>query len=477
VNKSSGWKTISTIFLFWAATAIATSAQTVTILHNFDQTDDGSQPEFMSLIQGTDGNLYGTTSAGAANAGGTVFKITLGGTLTTLHSFCAQSFCADGQEPLAGLVQASDGNFYGTTYYGGADANGEIFKITPAGTLTTFYSFCAINLCGDGTNPHGALIQGTDGNLYRTTQQGGTHGDGTVFKITLGGQLTTLYSFCSQALCADGSIPDAGLVQGSDGNFYGTTERGGPGDGSIFKITPSGVLTNLYSFCIQSGCPDGGQPLAPLAKGTDGNFYGTTEIGGANNGGTVFKMTRAGVLTTLHNFAYSTDGSTLYAPVVQGNDGNFYGVTNNGGGGNSVGTAYKITPTGTLTTLYNFCSLSNCSDGASPEGGLVQDTNGTFYGTTNSGGIGWGTVFSLATGLHAFVETRPTSGKVGTPVIILGNGLTGATSVTFNGTAATFTVVSSTEIKTKVPTGATSGKVKVVTSRRTLVSNVAFNVK
>jgi len=231
------------------------------------------------------------------------------------------------------------------------------------------------------------------------------------------------------------------------------------------------TFTTLHSFDIT----DGADPYAGLVQATDGNFYGTTIAGGAHGGGTVFKITPSGTLTTLHSFDV-TDGFALVAGLVQATDGNFYGTTNRGGA-NASGTVFKITPSGTLTTLHSFCSKIGCTDGQYPEAALVQDTNGTFYGTTRGGGAHtYGTVFSLSVGLWPFVETQPTSGKVGAAVKILGTNLTGATSVTFNGTSAVFKVVSSSEITATVPAGATTGKVKVVTLHGTLSSNVPFRV-
>ena len=303
----------------------------------------------------------------------------------------------------------------------------------PGQTFTTLFSFNYT----DGAYSEAELVQATNGNLYGTTGGGGANGNyGTVFKITPSGTLTTLYSFCSQSGCTDGSNPYAGVVQATNGDFYGTTGYGGAncaptGCGTIFKMTPSGTLTTLYSFCSQSGCTDGEYPFGALVQATNGNLYGTTYGGGANGYGTVF----------------------------------------------------QITPGGTLTTLYSFCSQSGCTDGDSSLAGLVQDTNGDLYGTTWEGGAndvgcsqGCGTVFRLSVGLGPFVETRPTSGKVGKFVEILGSDLTGATRVTFNGTAAKFTVVSPSLITTTVPTGATTGKVRVVTPSGTLSSNVPFRV-
>jgi uncharacterized repeat protein (TIGR03803 family) len=300
---------------------------------------------------------------------------------------------------------------------------------------------------------------------------------------------TTLYSFCTKTNCTDGVDPFAGLVQGTDGNFYGTTKYGGTpsgtctqrfGCGMVFKITPGGVLTKLHSF----DGTDGSRPTAGLVQGTDGRFYGTTQNGGTPSStcaqrfgcGTVFRITPAGKLKTLYSFD-ETDGAAPVAGLLRGTDGNFYGTTQLGGTGHCAdgcGTVFKVTPRGVLTTLHSF----EGTDGAAPHGVLVQDTNGNLYGTAYNGGANnGGTVFSLSVGLGPFVETQPTSGEVGAAVTILGTNLTGSTSVTFNGTAATFTVVSASEITTTVPTGATTGTVQVVTPGGTLSSNVPFRVK
>jgi uncharacterized repeat protein (TIGR03803 family) len=455
------------LFLFCALTAIATPAQTFTTLIDFDNSD-GARPA-APPVQGLDGQFYGTTTDGGTNALGTVFKITSAGQLTTLYNFCSLDKCGDGANPFAQLLLAIDGDFYGTTSDGGTHADGSVFKITSGGKLTRLYSFRGRSF-GEGAFPNGSLIQGTDGNLYGTTGGGGRSRSGTVFKMTPVGKLTTLYSFCAKIHCTDGSEPDAGLVQATDGNFYGTTIYGGAnGEGTVFKITPTGRLTVLYSFCSETNCTDGENPYAGLAQATNGDFYGTTIAGGANGYGTVFKITSGATLSTLHSFcaeANCTDGSTPTTGLVQGTAGNFYGATL--GGTNNEGTAFRITPSGQFTTLYNFDI---------PSMGFVQGTDGKLYGVTAGGGTNdLGTVYSLSVGYGPFVETVPTSGKVGTTVKILGTKLTGSTSVSFNGTTATFTVVSSSEIDATVPTGATTGKVKVITPRHKLSTNVPFRV-
>jgi len=521
LGKLNCGKRVSAVFVLCATMAIALPAQTLTTVNNTFLGTLGSAPG-AGLAQGPDGNLYGTTAGGGTYNSGTVFRITPSGTLTTLYSFCSQIIddaCADGGSPVATLVPTANGDFYGTTATRGAGAydngyvaegfGGTVFKITPSGVLTTLYSFCSQSGCTDGDELLAGLVQGTDGNFYGTTADGGggepvnSVTGGTVFRITPGGMPTTLYSFCSQSECTDGDNPSARLVQATDGDLYGTTRLGGapcyPSSrcGTVFKITPTGTLTTLYSFCSKpnaSGvCADGQYPVAALIQGTDGNLYGTTPQGGANNngnGGTVFRLTPSGVLTTLYTFCSQlnakglcADGQTPMAGLVQATDGSFYGTTEYGGL-NFAGTVFKITPNGVLTTLYSFCSQGvfsdsdDCADGALPVAGLVQTTNGDFYGTTSYGEPnGAGTVFSLSVGLAPFVETLPALGSVGAAVQILGTNLTGATSVTFNGTAATFTLVSSTLITTTVPSGASTGEVQVTTPSGTLLSNAAFVVQ
>jgi len=336
-----------------------------------------------------------------------VFKISPSGRLTTLYNFCSQADCADGGFPSGALVLGADGNFYGITEFGGSAGGGTgiggtVFKITPGGTLTTLYNWCSQPSCADGsyaflTEPN-TLVEATNGNFYGTNDAGGNaSGAGTFFELTPSGSLTTLYTFCSQSGCVDGGSP-FGLIQATDGSFYGTSGFGGAnGAGTVFKITPSGTLTTLYNFCSQGGsaCTDGGSPFAPLIQGTNGDFYGTTTYRG--NGaaclpfqscGTIFEITPSGTLTTLYNFCFQTnctDGSFPTFALVQATDGNFYGSTGGGTGSSSCSFSaspncwivYKLSPSGTLTTLHSF----DLTDGADPNG-LVQATNGTLYGTT-----------------------------------------------------------------------------------------------
>lgn len=400
VNRLIVGKVVFAIFLLCAATAIASPAQTFKTLVSFNGTE-GANPAY-SLLQGSDGNVYGTTEYGGADGAGTVFKITPKGKLTTLYSFCSQSNCTDGALPLAELIEATNGNFYGTTFEGGAKGYGTVFEITAAGKLTTLYSFCAKTGCTDGAYPYGAgVVQATNGSFYGTTYGGGAHGYGTVFEITAAGKLTTLHSFAGYP--SDGESPIAGLAQ-ANGNFYGTTFNGGTNNGgTVFEITPKGKLTTLYSFCSQKNCTDGVYPEAGLVQATNGNFYGTTYGGGITNYGTVFEITPKGKLNRLYSFCSQkncTDGSYPEAVLVQATNGNLYGTTASGGVNGNYGTIFEITSKGKLTTLHSFCSEKGCPDGAAAFGGLLRATSGIFYGTTFTGGTdGFGTVFSLSAGL------------------------------------------------------------------------------
>lgn len=493
-RKVSWLRAACVVFLLCAATAITSPAATkFKSLVSFNLTD-GLNPDLMSLVQGLDGNLYGTTVYGGANEGcnarqvgcGTVFSITPGGKLTTLYSFCSSTNCTDGAYPVGGLTLATDGNFYGTTSGGGTVGLGIVFKITTAGKLTTVYNFCSQFGCPDGRDPNAPPIQGTDGNLYGVTVLGGTggcggcHGGGIAYKLTLGGKLTVIHNFCT-GTCTDGDNPSYPLVQGTDGNFYGViTGRSGYYDGKLFKMTPNGTVTVLYNFCTLSNCTDGAFPYGSLTEGADGALYGTTSAGGAvgdGGSGTFYKITKTGKLTTLHSFDYETKGNYGALPlagVVLGTDGNFYGTTYQGGMGCvfGCGTVFKITPKGGLTTGYLFGG----ADGAGPSG-LFQDTRGAFYGATYAGGTtNQGTVFSVAVGLGPFVELLPNDSKVGKNIDILGQGLTGTTAVLFNGTAATFTVVSDTYLTAVVPSNTIRGSVTVTTPGGKLTSNTIFRV-
>ena len=440
----------------WAQIRRTQEAQTTTftesVVHNFCEAEgcaDGAAPFYGNLILGSDGNLYGVTASGgnlAAQCGtygcGTVFRLSPSGGFATLYAFCSSPNCSDGIFP-SSLVEGTDGNFYGTTEQGGANTYqacgagsgcgaGTVFRLTPAGVLTTLYSFCNQAGCPDGAGPNASLLQGSDGDFYGTTLSGGLsgcvgNGCGTIFKITSLGALTTLYQFCNTTNCGDGIGPFASLVEGPDGDFYGTTSGLYPGSSigasdqgqTVFKVTPTGTLTTLYTFCGQPNCTDGDRPTSTLLLASDGNFYGATTMGGANssdcNGygcGTVFKISSSGAFRTLYSFCDAADcaiGNQPQAGLIQASDGSFYGValasTNLGPGG----TVYEVSPSGNAALVYSFCSLSNsqasCVDGRSPSTFPIQAADGYLYGMTETGGSspptcppqlsGCGTVFKV----------------------------------------------------------------------------------
>lgn len=475
--------------------AIPLSAQNFNVLADFDKSN-GESPQ--PPVQGVDGNLYGAAQDGGPSGVGLVYRLTPDGTLSTLYRFCSQPNCVDGQLPFGPLALSPDGNLYGTTLYGGTfrtdtgiTGAGTVFKLTLQGELTTIYSFCSQANCADGSLPNGLLIA-SDGNFYGTTMGGGTNYRGTIFKLTPQGALTTLYNFCSQPNCADGHDLDESLgafLEGTDGNFYGLTDQGGSdsydcspnGCGTAFRITPQGQFTTLYTFCSKPNCADGADPLW-LIQAADDYFYGVAAFGGlpTPTGGTVFRLNAKGELATVYSFCLHLGCKDGIAPgwLVQGAGArDFYGTASTGGSGTKCpfgcGTIFKITATGAFESLHSF----NAIEGINPLG-LFQATNGVFYGVTSTGGTeGYGTAYSLSVGLAPFIESLPTSGQVGAKVLILGTDLSGTTEVSFNGAVAKFTVVSATEIATTIPSDATTGDIMVTTPGGTLQSNVVFRVR
>ena len=383
-------------------------------LHTFGSVpNDGTKPEYAeSLIQGTDGNFYGTTNKGGAANYGVVYRMTPAGAVTILHSFGDGSIAGDGTSPLAGLVQGSDGAFYGTTTTGGVaqtsfytSGYGALYKITSAGIYTLTHSFQAPTSPKDGAAPYTGLVQGSDGNFYGTTEKGGTTSHGTVFRMTPGGATNLLHSFQDGSVANDGASPVGQLVVGADGNFYGATLVGGAGNaGAVYKISPSGVVSILHSF----NGTDGDYPQDGLTLGPDGNFYGTTGQGGAGNHGTIFKVTPAGVFTSL--FVFGGGPSAGFDPygLVEGPDGNFYGVTNSGGQFDA-GTAFRVTPDGDVTYLHQF-KLAD-GTGAFPRNRLALGVDGNFYGICgtgaddhSNGGVFKVTPAGVVTSLHTFSD-------------------------------------------------------------------------
>ena len=482
------FKSFYGVILFCALAVAVSQAQTLTTLATFNGTN-GANP--LGLIQGFDANFYGTTLEGGPQNWGTAFKITAAGVLTTLHNFCSEVSCADGGWPEGRMTEARNGDIYGPTDQGGTGGVGVIYRLTSSGKFTVLYNFCVTwPSCADGASPT-SVVQGRNGNLYGTTFGARTVPYfGTLFELTLSGTLTMLHTFSG----LDGSYPSGALLLASNGNLYGTTSQGGSstncpydglvGCGTVFQLTPSGKFSTLHVFDGSDGALPGYG--GSLIEGTDGNLYGTAMYGGSgtqcSNGscGTIFKISPAGKFTTLYNFCSQTncaDGSSPAESLVQGTDGNIYGTTLQGGNSANNGTIFEITPQGVLTTLYEFCSQPSCADGSYPEAGLVQATDGNFYGTTAGGyPSNSGTVFRFSMGLGAFVKLVQDAGKVGQTMGIYGQGLTGTTGVFLNGTPASFKVLSDTVIRATVPSGSTTGFVTVETPSGTLKSNVAFRV-
>jgi uncharacterized repeat protein (TIGR03803 family) len=362
----------------------------VTPLYSFSGGIDGANPS-ASLTLGSDGNFFGTASAGGKYGDGVIFEMTPAGVFSVLATFND----GNGSTPVAGLTAAPDGSFYGVTENGGASESGTVFNVSREGVLTTLYSFTGGN---DGASPVGNLALGTDGNLYGTAPGGGDYTNGVVFQVTTNGVLTVLYSFGVaidiNGNAIDGSAPQAGLVRGDDGYFYGTTSGGGANTwGTVFQISPGGILNTLYSLgsvTDANGDPlDGANPLASLIEGPDGNYYGTTQSGGSTGNGTVFSVDSDGNLTTLYSFLGGDDGSGPQAPLIY-DGGVFYGAAASGGGGGN-GTLFEIPLNGSFAILRTF---PGTDDGGNPSAEFMQGADGSFYGTTEDGGAtGNGTIF------------------------------------------------------------------------------------
>lgn len=353
-------------------------AQTETILYSFGASPDGKFPDAAPILD-TKGNLYGTTTSGGVSNYGTVFKVTPGGTETVLYSFGGPP---DGATPYtSGVVRDKSGNLYGTTGAGGASNQGAVFKLTPARAETVLHSFVADGK--DGVLPIGGLVMDPAGNLYGTTNKGGTANAGTVFKVTPTGTETVLYSFAGGT--ADGCLPYNVTLVLKKNTLYGTTAGcGANGGGTVFKLTLSGKETVLYNFA--ANLRDGFEPVAGVIMDKAGNLYGTTVGGGSNIGGTVFKVTQAGQETVLYAFnATETEGYKPEAPVALDKLGNLYGTTLKGGTGSGCcGTVWKLNPSGTETILHVF---TGTPDGGGPTGaGVALDKKGNVYGTAFGGG-------------------------------------------------------------------------------------------
>ena len=346
---------------------ITAPGASLAILHFFNN-DTNSYNPYAGVVQGVDGNFYGTSLNGGSQQYGTLFKLTPAGALSVLHSFTNGP---DGVTPFAGLIQATDGNFYGASFQGVSSFNGTIFRMTTSGAFTPLYSFGGVP---DGGNAIGSLILGSDGKLYGTASTGGSNDFGTLFSLTTNGVFAPLWSFDS----SDGSYPAGPLLQAGDGKLYGTTALGGSNNvGTVFVIRTNGEFTSLASFDYTRGA----FPSNGLIQAVDGSFYGTASAGGTNGGGgTVFRLTTDGTLTAIHSFAFQ-DGAVPVGGLVQSSDGNLYGTTSQGGV-DGLGSVFQFTTNGQFTTLVRF----NGTNGANPQSSLIQARDGSFYGTAEFGG-------------------------------------------------------------------------------------------
>jgi uncharacterized repeat protein (TIGR03803 family) len=387
----------ATIALAFAATltmvlapAPVLQAQTFSLLHQFKAGPLGDSP-WAGPVLDSMGNLYGTAFTDGAHFGGTVYKLSTAGKLTALYNFTGLK--GDGQDPYYGsLLRDSRGNFYGSTIGGGVHDQfctlgcGTVYKVGLSGKETVLHAFT--NTGEDGNNPNAGVVQDSSGNVYGTTISGGTFQSGIVFKVTPGGKETVVYSFTGGN---DGGIPQAGLVVDSEGNLYGTTGAGGAGfSGTVFKLDPSGVETVLYAF---TGATDGGYPAAGVILDSAGNLYGTTQFGGAYGFGTVFEVSPSGTETVLYSFTGGADGShPQFANLVRDQAGNLYGTTPEGGA-HHVGVVFNVDTNGVETVLHTFHHF----DGSWPGGTLALDSKGNLYGTTFYGGAyGGGVIFRIA---------------------------------------------------------------------------------
>jgi uncharacterized repeat protein (TIGR03803 family) len=381
---------LAVAFLILSCFQSPAPGQSISTLWTFTGGTDGGGSEpggaRAGLVQALDGNFYGTTYGGGTNGLGTVFRVSPTGAFSNLWSFTASQGVT---RPYAGtLVQASDGNLYGLTTGGGY---GTIYRITTNGAVTLLHAFRG--QAADGASPYSGLIQANDGNLYGATAAGGVTGCGTIFSISPTGDYRTVWSFS----CGfDGRTPYSPLFQGSDGALYGTTRDGGVG--TLFRMNADGNLTTIWEF---KGGAAGALPFAGVVQDEAGNLYGTTVSGGIANNGTIFKFSRDQKFSILHSFS-SGDGAHPYAGLTRASDGNFYGTTYEGGLG-GFGTIFRITPSGNFTNLWSFVNGLN---GYGPYSGIVQGEDGSLYGTTLSGGAkGFGTVFRFSVPSLSFVPS------------------------------------------------------------------------
>ena len=447
---------VSLVMPFSVSTS--SSAQTVTNIYSFTGNNSSAYP-FSTPAQGRDGRLYITTS-GTTSGYGSILAVSTDGKAVLFHVFDD----IHGSGPLGGLMLSTDGNFYGTTAYGGSANAGVLFRISKSGKYSVLHEFAS---GADGQNPFSPPVEASDGNLYGTTL-GSARVGSTLYKYSP----STGYSVLREFYKNQGHLIGSSPIQAIDGNLYMTANNGGTNRcGAILKLALSGDLLASYSFACGAG---GANPNGQLLQASDGNFYGTTQAGGTAGQGTVYKLDQSGTISVLYSFLGSpTDGSDPDSGLAQATDGNLYGTTVAGGSA-TQGTLFQISTTGVYARLFEFGDTA----GQYPYGGPMQDTNGLIYGTVYQGGTdNFGAVYSLDMGLGPLISFVRPSAKVGEAAQILGQGLSGTTSVTFNGVAASsFSVVSDTYMTAVVPSGATTGPVVVTTPTGPLTSNVSFRI-
>ncbi len=455
--------------IFLVAIAIAAPAQTVSTIYQFSSGSNPNYP-FGVMAQGRDGDFYGVTLSGNGCCQGDIYKISSEGAITSLYSM-AQS---DGTT-CKGLTLGTDGNFYGTCQNGGANNYGTLFKVTSAGVLTVLHNFAAQGSTSDGCIPYAPPMQASNGDFYGTTAFCGANNYGTVYKLTLAGAYTLLYSF--QGPPNDTVLP-YGLIE-ANGELWGVGNGWIISGGGIFKITLAGKESLVYTFEPNSSGAflDGEGPSANLIQGSNGDFYGTTEEGGTANQGTIFQLTAAGVETVLYSFPNQTDGAYPSLPLTQAPNGLLFGAaTDCAGGGCAQAGLFDITTKGVYENVYLYPLV--CSNCGQPEAPLLLSTNGTFYSTTEQGGIGVGSFYSLSNGYKPFISlVNVTSGAEGAQVGILGQGFSSKSVVEFGGIKATTTKPSgATYILATVPAGALTGDVTVTTGSTVLSTLSSFKI-
>ncbi|HLV78951.1 MAG TPA: choice-of-anchor tandem repeat GloVer-containing protein [Chthonomonadaceae bacterium] len=460
-RKITAWKAAGWIALLAGAVLPARASTTITTLY---QMNSGDGYQSSALVQAPDGNFYGTAQGGA-NFEGMIFCVSPSGQYSTIYTF---NGTAEGAQPSSSLIVASDGNLYGTALQYGAFNAGTVYQVTLTGSLSVLHAF---NNATDGEQPYG-VTQASDGYLYGVASVGGPGGYGTIYRLGLDGSFTILHAFTA----TDGATPCAPPIEGADGDLYGTTYGGGAyGYGTVYKISKSGAFTLLHSF---AGGQYGIQPEVRLVQASDGNFYGTTKSGGSTaNDGTIFRISPSGAFATIHVMGFA-DGSDPDVPLLQAADGDLYGGDFNGGssgvGSGDTGEIFRITLSGKFTGLYTFFGSAN---GSSPSG-LVQGIDGNLYGTTYGGGASsHGTVFRwpLSAAIQKLSPTTLPAGSPATPLTVSGSNFLPGAVVRWNGNALDTRWISDSALQAQIPASylAVATTARVTVSNPTATGNVS----